>query len=135
MEGDTPQAAVPAPPSPPAVPMMICPQCHQPVSLTAYFCPNCGKRLSDPPLPTSIGAQFWLYAFSIVLPIICFLAVSYWQGITYARSNDPKAQEIGWIAIGLLAVSTIISFWLAAVWINGFLQSATSTAGLSSYNL
>jgi len=108
---------------------MICSQCHQPVQPEFYYCPNCGKKLTEPPLSTGVAAQAWLYAFSIILPIICFLAVSYWQGIRYARSPDPKAQQIGWIAIALLALSTIVTFWLAAVWINSALQSATSDLG------
>jgi hypothetical protein len=66
-----------------------------------------------------------------VLPVICYLAITYWPGIKYARSEDPKAQQIGWIAIALISISTIISFWLAAVWINGAVKAATSTAGLS----
>ncbi len=124
------------PPAPQASPhILICPQCHQPVRPEFYYCPNCGKKLSEAPLPTDFGAQIMLYVFSIALPIICFLAVNYWQGIKYARSADPKAQEIGWIAIALMVLSTIITFWLAAVWINGFIQSATNTAGLSTYGL
>jgi hypothetical protein len=137
------QNPIPAPsPTPPPSPVVqasvaqaICPQCHQPVRPEYYFCPNCGKKLSEPGLPTGVGAQVMLYAFSIVLPIMCFLAVSYWQGIKYARSADPKAQEIGWIAIALLALSTIITFWITSVWISGFIASQTSTAGLSAYGI
>jgi hypothetical protein len=110
---------------------MICPQCHQPIKAEYYYCPNCGKKLSEPGLSTNIGAQLWLYAFSLVLPFIGYLAITYWQGIRYARSDDPKAQEIGWIAIALLTASSIFVIWQATVWINGFVQSATSTAGLS----
>jgi len=133
------QGAVPAPSQavtsqPPPI-QAVCPQCHQPVKSEYYFCPNCGKKLSEPGLPTSFGAQVMLYAFSIVLPVMCYLAVSYWQGIKYARSADPKAQEIGWIAIALLALSTIITFWITTVWISGFIQSQTSTAGLSAYGI
>jgi len=114
-------------PVPSAPAAALCEQCHQPLKPEYYFCPNCGKKVSEPPLATDFWAQAGLYLFSIVLPLICFLAVSYWRGIAYARSKDPKAQEIGWIAIGLLALSTIITFWLAAVWIQGLVQSATNS--------
>jgi hypothetical protein len=138
----TASAPVPTPPVPPqasapaAVPVapivpMICQQCHQPVRPEWYFCPNCGKKLTDPALSTSMSSQLWLYAFSLVLPFIGYLAITYWQGIKYARSDDPKAQEIGWIAIGLLALSSIYVLWQVTAWINGAVQSATSTAGLS----
>jgi Double zinc ribbon len=122
---------VPIPP-PPA---MICPQCHQPVQPGWYFCPNCGKKLSEPGLSTTLGSQLWLYAFSIILPVMCYLAITKWEGIKYARSEDPKAQEIGWIAITLLVVSSIIVIWWTTVWIQGFIQAQTSTAGLSQYGL
>jgi Double zinc ribbon len=141
-----PQAPTPIPPGQPAMPStpsapsaavvpIFCPQCHQPVSPTAYFCPNCGKKLSEPGLSTSIGAQIVLYGFSIVLPIICYLAITKWEGIKYARSDDPKAQQMGWIAIGLLAISSIIVIWWTTKWIDGFIQTQTSTAGLSQYGI
>ncbi len=70
-----------------------------------------------------------LYAFSIVLPVICFLAVSYWQGIKYFRSDNPKAKQIGIIAIALMAISTIITFWIAIVWIQQVVQSSVNSVG------
>ena len=121
MESDVP---IPTPTAP-----MLCPQCHQSVKPEWYFCPNCGKKLSEPGLSTTLGAQLWLYAFSIILPIIAYLAISYWQGIKYARSDDPKAQQIGWIAIALIALSTVVTFWLAIVWINGAIQSSVNSVG------
>ncbi len=108
---------------------MLCPQCHQPVTATEYFCPNCGKKLNEPPLSTSAGAQAGLYIFSIILPMICFLAVTRWRGIKYARSDDPKTRQIGLIAIALLAVSTFVTFWLAAIWINQTIQSSVNSVG------
>jgi len=110
-------------------PQTLCPQCHEPVPPAAYYCPNCGKKMSEPPLSTSAGAQAWIYAFSIILPVICFLAVKYWQGIKYARSNDPKAKRIGFIAIVLMAISTVVTFWLAAVWIDQVIQSSANSIG------
>jgi hypothetical protein len=123
------------PPTPPGQIQLLCPQCHQPVTPTEYFCPNCGKKLNEPSLSTDLTAQILLYGFSIILPIICFLAVSYWQGIKYIKSGDPAAKQMGWIALGLMAASTIITFWLAGIWINQFIQGATSTAGLSAYGI
>ena len=119
----------------PAAPIVLCPQCHQPVQPDAYFCPNCGKKLTSPPLSTSLGAQLWLYIFSIILPFIGWLAITKWEGIKYARSDDPDAQRIGWVAIVLLAIFSIFVTWQATVWINGFIQSQTSTAGLSAYGI
>jgi hypothetical protein len=114
---------------PTPAPPLFCPQCYQPVPGMAHYCPNCGKKLSEPPLSTSAGAQAWLYAFSIILPIICFLAVGRWAGIKYAKSPDPKAKQIGFIAIALMAISTIVTFWLAAGWIDQIVQSSVSSVG------
>ena len=129
---------VPVPPAPtpdpaPQPPQLLCPQCHQPVTPTEYYCPNCGKKLGEPPLSTSFGAQLWLYAFSVILPFIGWLAITKWEGIKYARSDDPKAQQIGWIAIALLAICSIYVTWQLIDLGREFIQAETSTAGLSQY--
>jgi len=124
----TPTPAPAPTPATPAVPM-LCPQCHQPVTPTDYFCPNCGKKLNDPPLSTSIGTQAWIYIFSAVLPIICYLAISYWPAIKYFRSDDPQAKQIGMIAIAILTISSIITFWLGIVWIQQTIQSSVNSVG------
>ncbi len=135
MDENPAQAPIPASavPTPPVT--MLCPQCYQPVLPTYHFCPNCGKKLNEPGLSTDIVAQILLYGFSIVLPIICYLAVSYWQGIKYIKSPDSKAQQIGWIALALLIISSVVTFWIFGVWINQFIQAQTSTAGLSQYGI
>ena len=113
----------------------LCPQCHRPIPATANYCSNCGKKLNEPPLSTSIETQAWIYAFSIILPSICFLAVRHWPGIKYARSGDRKRKQIGFIAIALMAISTIISYWLAFVWINQLVQSLLNSVGnLGGFN-
>lgn len=61
------------------------------------------------------------------MPLIGFLAIKYWPGIKYARSDDPKTREIGFIAIALMAISTIIIVWLTVAGINQALQSAQNS--------
>lgn len=121
--------SIPVPTVPAPVATAICPQCHQPVLPTYYFCPNCGKKLTEVPLSTSVMSQFLLYGFSIVLPIICYLAIGYWQGIKYMQSADPKAKQIGIIALVLLLISSAITFWIGMVWIQNQVQSAISSVG------
>ena len=101
-----------------------CPQCHFPVKPEYYFCPNCGKNLRVPPLGTSLLDQLLLYAFSLVLPWIAYLAITKWQGIKYLRSSDAQTRQIGMIALGLLVLSSVIAFWLTYVWIQGYVQSS-----------
>lgn len=102
----------------------ICPVCHLPVLPQYYFCPNCGAKLVEPPLSTSTGTQAWIYAFSLILPIILFIFVTKWPGIKYYKSSDPKAKQIGQIAWALLILSTIVTIWLAYTWTQQIIQSS-----------
>jgi hypothetical protein len=113
----------------------ICPICHEAALPEWYFCPNCGAKLNAPPLSTSLVAQVWLYAFSAILPIICFLAVTKWQGVKYVKSPDSKTKKIGIIACTILALSTILSVWYATVWIQQEIQSSVASinADMSGY--
>ena len=109
----------------------LCPQCHQPVTATEYFCPNCGKNLHEAPLPTTAAAQATLYVFSIILPMICFLFAGRWKGIKYVKSHDPKAKMMGYISIALIIISTGIIMWLAITWTNQYIQDQINSLNLS----
>jgi hypothetical protein len=102
----------------------ICPRCHFPVKPEYYFCPNCGAKLTEPPLGVGMLDQILLYAFSIVLPWIAYLAITKWQGIKYLRSPGSQAKQIGLIALILLVISSIIMFWLTTMWVQGYIQSS-----------
>ena len=122
-----PLAASP-PPAPPAQ-VLFCPVCHEPTEARFYFCPNCGTSLRAKPLSISIGVQIWIYAFSIILPIIAFIMISRWPGVKYIQSSDAKVRQVGFIAAALLAISTIVTFWLAIVWIQGVVQQSLNGIG------
>jgi hypothetical protein len=114
---------------------MVCTICHQPVLPSYYFCPNCGAKLNTPPLSTSISSQVQLYLFSLILPVICYLAITKWKGVKYVKSSDVKTKNIGIIACVLLGLSSIVTIWYATVWTQNEIQSATSQLGadLSGY--
>jgi hypothetical protein len=116
-------AIAPQPPRPSVV--AICPQCHQPVLPTYFFCPNCGKNLKEPPLSTSAATQAGLYALSIIMPVICFLAINQWRGMKYLKSADPQAKQIGIVATVLMAVSTVIVVWLGIILTEQLVSSMT----------
>ena len=101
----------------------ICTVCHQPILPSYYFCPNCGTKINAAPLSTTVLTQTWIYAFSIILPIICFIFVTKWPGIKYVKSNDPQAKRIGYIAWTLLILSTLVTIWLAYIWTQEAIQS------------
>ena len=155
-----PVSILETPPVPPPT-ALLCPVCHLPVQPEFYvwqrshkeasvslwlsepdaknvedifyFCPNCGKALKEKPLSVSGATQAWIYALSIVMPMIAFLAISHWPGMRYLRSGDKSAKQIGIIAAALMAASTIIVFWLAIVWTQNFIQSSlNSISGLGS---
>ncbi len=110
----------------------LCITCHQPLLPQYYFCPNCGTKIHEPPLTTSFNAQIWLYAFSVILPVICFLFVTKWKGLRYLQSTDPKAKTIGATASMLLAVSTVLTFWYAYIYTQKMLEAILQGAGLDA---
>jgi hypothetical protein len=103
-----------------------------------YFCPNCGKKLEDAPLSTTIWAQIWLYTFTLILmPITCYLVYTRWQGLKYFRSQDPKAHRMGVTSIVLLIISIILLVWYTwqgTLWLQQYVQTqvneATTEAGM-----
>ena len=105
----------------------ICSFCHQPVKAEWYFCPNCGNRLHTAPLSTSIEAQAWIYAFSIILPMMLFIFVTKWPGWKYYKSRDPKAKAIGRNAIVLIALSTVVTIWVGYVWTQDAIQASVNS--------
>ncbi len=107
----------------------ICPACHQPVQPEFYFCPNCGRALKEKPLSTTAATQAWIYALSIVMPWIAFLALHYWPGVKYIRSDDENAKQIGIIASVLMGISTIAMMWLLIVWTQQLVQSSLNNIG------
>ncbi|HEY5383467.1 MAG TPA: hypothetical protein VIJ88_02860 [Candidatus Paceibacterota bacterium] len=111
-------AAIDKPTPPP-----LCSYCHQAVLPTYYFCPNCGNKLVSAPLSTSIETQAWIYAFSAILPLICYIMISKWPGIKYYKSKDAQTKQIGTVAIIILTLSTIITMWLAYVGTQALIKS------------
>ncbi len=106
---------------------LVCSYCHQPVLSTYFFCPNCGNRLHTAPLSTSIETQAWIYAFSIILPMMCFIFVTKWPGWKYYKSRDPKVKTVGVNAIVLIVLSTIVTLWVGYIWSQEFIQSQVSS--------
>jgi hypothetical protein len=82
--------------------IIACPKCRQPVSLTDYFCPNCGKNIRPRPLLTSLGAQIWLYVKALLLPPMGFI----W-GYRYLRQPDTASKLVGLFTI-LITIIEIV---------------------------
>jgi len=98
-------------------PQLSCPNCKQNFATSDYFCPNCGKKLKDKPLPTTITRQILIYLLSILLP-----PLGLWPAIKYLKQNSDKSRMIGFIAIALTIISTIITIWFTLGFMNTFSQ-------------
>ncbi len=105
----------------------ICPACHQPILPQYYFCPNCGAKIKQEPLSTTIRTQAWIYFLSIILPPFCFIFIKWWPATKYLKSPDPKAKLIGQIAWALLVICTIITIWLVYIWTMQLVQSSLNS--------
>jgi hypothetical protein len=105
---------------------MICPRCHFPVKPEYYYCPNCGAKLTEPPLGVGLLDQLLLYAFSLVLPWIAYLAITKWQGIKYLRAPGSRAKQMGLIALVLLVISSIAMFWVTTAWVQSYVQQSVN---------
>ncbi len=99
--------------------LTVCPFCHFPLNETFYFCPNCGKKLSEPPVSTAKKAG--VYLLSIFLP-----PLGLWPGIKYLFSKNEKTKRVGEIAIILTILSTIVTLWLSVAAFNSLSQSVNS---------
>lgn len=102
----------------------ICSYCHQKLLPEYYFCPNCGAKINSTPLSTTAGTQAGIYAFSAILPMICFIFVTKWPGVKYLKSKEEKAHKIGIVACVILTVSTILTIYLAYVWTQATIKSS-----------
>lgn len=92
---------------------LLCPSCHIPVTEEEYFCPNCGKKLKDKPVSTSVAKQILVYLVSFFLPPFGLP----WA-FKYLKQPDQKSKIIGYITIGLTILSIIINVWLIMAFIN-----------------
>src|SRR3990167_951881 len=81
----------------------VCKYCKNPIAESFYFCPNCGKKLKEPPFKFSWGKTIAILLESILLPPFGLI-----PGIKYILKDDHKAQMIGMITIGLTIISTVV---------------------------
>jgi uncharacterized membrane protein YqaE (UPF0057 family) len=104
----------------------LCPFCHFPFTQSYYFCPNCGKKLNEPPITTF--KEIGVYLLSIFLP-----PLGLWPGIRYLFSKNQRTRRAGIIAIILTILSSIITIWLTMAFMNQITQSLTGQMNLNQY--
>lgn len=101
--------------------LLTCSVCHQPIKPTDFFCAQCGKKIKDPPVSTTVSKQIGIYATSVLLPPLGF-----WPGVHYLMQNDQKAKTIGLIAIILSIISTFASIWIGIGVMNSISKTINS---------
>ena len=80
-----------------------CKHCKAGVLENFYFCPNCGKKIKEPPFKFSWGKTIAILLESVLIPPFGLI-----PGIRYFLKDDHKAQVIGMVAIGLTIISMIV---------------------------
>jgi ribosomal protein L40E len=93
-----------------AVIPQACPSCKALVPPSAYFCLSCGKKLRDKPPSTSIITQLGVYSLSIFLPPFGLI-----PAVKYLRQSDTKSRMIGWVAIVLTIVVSVVTIYYSVV--------------------
>lgn len=102
--------------------MSICSFCGNQVPADSVFCPHCGKQLKEIPLSTTVFTQIWIYGMSVLLP-----PLGLWPGIRYFKHSDPKAKQIGMIAIVLTVVASVATIWLSYALTESYLNTLNQT--------
>ena len=90
-----------------------CRYCGKSILASDYFCPNCGKKLKEKILSTTIGRQIFIYLLSFLLP-----PLGLWPAIKYLKQKDEKSRMIGFVAIGITIISLVITIWLSVNFMN-----------------
>ena len=104
----------------------ICRYCHAPISEGDYFCPNCGKKLKDKPISTSVSKQALVYIVSALLPPFGLVwAVGYIR----QKDNTKKSRNIVITIVVITAISLVLNLWWAAGIYNSFLGAFNSAYG------
>ncbi len=104
----------------------ICRYCHIPIVESDYFCPNCGKKLKNKPISTSVAKQALVYIVSALLPPFGLVwAVKYfWQ-----KDETKKSRNIGIVIIIITVISLALNLWWAVGLYNTFLGVLNSSYG------
>lgn len=81
---------------------MTCKKCGNQILETYYFCPNCGKKLKEPPFKFSIKQSLYIILLSTILP-----PFGIFPSIKYILAPSAKAKIVG--LLGLLLNILILS--------------------------
>ena len=99
----------------------VCKYCKNPIAESFYFCPNCGKKLKEPPFKFS-----WEKTIVVVLESILLPPLGLFPGIRHLRMKETGAKILGSAAILLTIISTIFAVIFFVNFINNFSKTYNS---------
>jgi len=82
-----------------------CKYCKSPIQESFYFCPNCGKKLKEPPFKFSLGKSITIIIVALLFPPFGLI-----PGIKYFLKDDKRAQFVGMITIAVTIIAIGLMF-------------------------
>ncbi len=82
------------------------------------FCPQCGKKIHEPPPATSLGAQALVYCVSFFLP-----PLGLWYAYKYLKHGGGAEMKIGAAAIMLTVIAIGLTVWTGNILLTSINQS------------
>lgn len=87
---------------------MTCKYCSAQILDSYYFCPNCGKKIKEPPFKFSLSRAIFIFLVSIFLP-----PFGLFPAIKYFVAPDIKAKLVGAVGTVLnIVVLTLATYYL-----------------------
>lgn len=81
--------------------MNTCKFCKSPTQESFYFCPNCGKKIKEPPFKFSLAKAITIIVAAILIPPFGII-----PGVKYFLKDDRRAQFVGLITIAVTIIAT-----------------------------
>ncbi len=81
--------------------MNSCKYCKSAVQESFYFCPNCGKKIKEPPFKFSLAKSITIIVAAILIPPFGII-----PGVKYFLKDDRRAQFVGIITIAVTVIAT-----------------------------
>ena len=95
-----------------------CPSCQAVLPADAYFCSQCGIKLKEFSISTSISKQAVIYFISFFLAPFGLVYV-----FRYLKQSDHKARKIGIAALILTILGISLTIWTAKAFMDSFYGS------------
>ena len=78
-----------------------CKFCKSAIQESFYFCPNCGKKIKEPPFKFSLGKSITIIVAAFLIPPFGII-----PGIKYFLKDDRRAQFVGLVTIAVTIIAT-----------------------------